>query len=391
MKVPCFTMIVLVSIGIVSTALGAQDKLCFGCHDKKNYSKAVIHRPVADGLCERCHNPHVAKYKGLLQKEVATLCFSCHRNIGKTVNKTMNVHKPVLEGQCVACHDPHSSPVKGLLRENNQKDVCVKCHEKLANKTAFTHQPFAKGECSACHQPHQSERLYLLVAEPDDLCRSCHKGSLTEFHKNFPAKPAACLTCHNPHGSGRKGLIKDFLHEPFKTGCDDCHTASAVKVGTEKCFECHTEVREKALAVKNHLSSTNGNSCIHCHSPHASDGDKFIKTRLEQVCRGCHSDTYQSYEGKLHKHPNMVECANCHEVHGSNNLAMLKGDGNQVCNGCHKTQGQFTHPVGAGIFDPRTGGIMTCVSCHYPHGTDFPFNLKQEGSKDLCIQCHRGY
>jgi predicted CXXCH cytochrome family protein len=31
------------------------------------------------------------------------------------------------------------------------------------------------------------------------------------------------------------------------------------------------------------------------------------------------------------------------------------------------------------------------VSCHYPHGTDFQFNLKRDMAKDLCIQCHKGY
>lgn len=391
MKVTHFFIILLMMLGTATTVIGSQEKLCFSCHDRKNFAKTVVHLPVAKGECESCHNPHVAKYKGLLRKETDRLCGGCHENVGKMTKRTTQVHKPVLDGQCLACHDPHSSAVKGLLKEKNQKESCLKCHENLAKGSAYTHQPFAKGECSACHQPHQSERLYLLVAEPDDLCRSCHKGTLAEFHKNFPAKPAACLTCHNPHGSSRKGLIKDFLHEPFKSGCTDCHEASGVKVSTEKCLECHAEVREKAMSVHNHMNSNTGNSCINCHSPHASDGEKLFKTRLEQICRTCHSDTFQNYFGKLHSHPNVGACADCHEVHGSNNMAMLKGDGNKVCNGCHKSQGQFTHPVGEGVFDPRTGVVMTCVSCHYPHGTDYPFNLKLEGSKDLCIQCHSGY
>ena len=391
MKVTLYFFVSLTLLGFSSSVFGAQDKLCFSCHDRSVFIKAVVHQPVAKGECERCHNPHVTKFKGLLSKEVDKLCRSCHEDIGKVGSQTTEVHKPVSEGQCLACHDPHSSAVKGLLKEKNQKETCFKCHEELAKSTVYTHQPFGRGECSACHQPHQSERLYLLVADADALCRSCHKGSLVEFHKNFPVKPAACLTCHNPHGSSRKGLIKDFLHEPFKSGCVDCHGTQGERVGTEKCLECHVEVREKAMAVHNHLNSSSFNSCTNCHSPHASNGEKLFKTRLEQVCRSCHRDTYKNYFGKSHSHPKVGSCSNCHEIHGSNNLAMLKGDGNQVCNGCHKTQGQFTHPVGEGVFDPRTGNVMTCVSCHYPHGTEYPFNLKLEGSKDLCVQCHRGY
>lgn len=391
MKLPICFLIASFLLGSVAVAVGAQSKLCFGCHERKDFAKAVIHQPVAQGDCEVCHNPHVAKYKGLIQKEVEGLCRSCHGDIGRVAKQMTQVHMPVRDGQCLACHDPHSSAVKGLLREKNEKETCVKCHEDMAKNYKYTHQPFAQGECSTCHRPHQSERLFLLDSETDDLCRSCHRGSLAEFHKNFPVKPAACLTCHNPHGSSRKALIKDFLHEPYKAGCADCHDGTGLKVGADKCLECHEGVKAQALAVHSHLGSTTGNSCVNCHSPHASDGEKLFNTKLEQVCRGCHPDTYQNYVGKPHSHPSAGACANCHQVHGSNNLAMLNGDGNQVCNGCHKTQGQFTHPVGEGVFDPRTGMNMTCVSCHYPHGTDYPFNLKQEGSKDLCIQCHRGY
>lgn len=380
-----------VLVGMATSAGATQDKLCFGCHDRKDYSKAVVHQPVAKGECDRCHNPHVAKYKGLIQQEVAKLCLTCHGNVVKGSSDPTQVHKPVRDGQCLACHDPHSSAGKGLLREKSQKETCLKCHAELAKSYEYIHPPFAKGECSACHQPHQSERPQLLLADSEALCRSCHKGSLVEFHKNFPAKPASCLTCHSPHGSSRKGLIKDFLHEPFKAGCSDCHEGNDRPVGVEKCLECHPEVREQALAVHNHLTSAIGNGCVNCHSPHASDDAKLFNSKLEQVCRGCHRDTYRNYVDKSHSHPNVGSCANCHQVHGSNSMAMLKGNGNQVCSECHKTQGQFTHPVGEGIYDPRTGMALTCVSCHYPHGTDFSFNLKLEGSKDLCIQCHRGY
>lgn len=377
-------------VATATSALAAQDKLCYSCHDSKNFIKSVVHQPVSKGECDACHNPHVAKFKGLIQKEVQALCLGCHAEIGKGIDPAL-VHKPVRSGQCLACHDPHSSDGRGLLSEKNLKDTCGKCHEGVVKKYEYSHTPFARGQCSACHNPHQSNFLQLLISEPETLCRSCHKGTLAEAHKNFPAKPGSCLTCHNPHGSSRKGLIKDFLHEPFKAGCTDCHDLKGGRVGSEKCLECHPDIRDQAMAVRNHLSSAGGNGCVNCHSPHASDDQKLFKSKLDQVCRECHRDTFRNYVDKLYSHPNTGSCADCHLVHGSNHLAMLKNDGNAVCSECHKTQGQFTHPVGAGVIDPRTGLVLTCVSCHYPHGTDFPDNLKLEGSKDLCVQCHRGY
>jgi predicted CXXCH cytochrome family protein len=70
---------------------------------------------------------------------------------------------------------------------------------------------------------------------------------------------------------------------------------------------------------------------------------------------------------------------------------MLKDGGNKTCSRCHETQGKFTHPIGEKVLDPRSGQMVACVSCHNPMGTDFRYNLKLSGTKDLCIQCHRTY
>ena len=210
-------------------------------------------------------------------------------------------------------------------------------------------------------------------------------------HKGFSMKLGACLTCHSPHGSKRASLIRDNRHEPFTEGCNGCHDGKGNVVGVSKCLECHPEVIDELNKVHSHLTSKKGNGCIDCHSPHASDKEGLLRNIQKQVCRECHADTFAGYVNKKHSHPDTGSCADCHSLHGSNELAMLRGDGNDVCGRCHSSQGTFTHPVGPGINDPRTGLELSCVSCHYPHGTDFEFNLKLGGGKDLCVQCHQGY
>ncbi|MDH5298137.1 MAG: cytochrome c3 family protein, partial [Desulfobulbaceae bacterium] len=160
----------------------------------------------------------------------------------------------------------------------------------------------------------------------------------------------------------------------------------------ETCLGCHEKIREQLNKTHSHLTDRGGNGCLNCHSPHAGDNKGLLKGGGEaHVCRRCHEETFRRKGASLHQHPDEATCSNCHEVHGSNNLAMLKGDGNEVCSGCHKEQGQFTHPVGAKIIDPRNGQMVTCVSCHYPMGTNFKAQLKRSGQKDLCILCHRAY
>ena len=374
---------------ISSTAVWAGNN-CFQCHDKKDFGGKYVHRPVAEGACQKCHNPHVAKYKGLLGAKQTELCFECHADLKKNKVDKIIVHKPFAAADCVACHDPHSSGQKGLLMGGGKG--CFKCHKEMDGKYKNMHAPFAAGNCGACHNAHYADRFQLLIDAPDQLCVGCHRDGLSSAHKGFPVKvkESGCLTCHNPHGSDRPGLVRNVLHEPYQNDCSECHKEGRA-VGVEKCLGCHDEMGEKLNAIHNHQTSKSGNGCTNCHSPHASDFDNLLRNKQDQLCRKCHTDTWATYVDKPHKHPDSSICSSCHDIHGSNEVAMLKGDGNAVCNACHETQGQFTHPVGEGVIDPRNSQIMTCVSCHYPHGTLYEYNLKLSGSMELCIQCHQEY
>jgi len=378
---------------LINSTIALADINCYKCHDKKDFSGRYGHQPVVKGACYECHSPHVAKYKNLLRVKETELCFQCHSKVKKEQVDKKVVHPPFAESNCVACHNPHGSSNKGLLTGSNQGEGCLNCHKDLVDKYKIKHPPFAEGDCGACHNAHSSDRIQLLIDEPDKLCVSCHDGEISSSHKGFPVKvkERACLTCHNPHGSDRPSLVRNVLHEAYKDGCSECHDKAGATPGFEKCLECHDEIGEKINNIHSHQTNKSGNGCINCHSPHASDYENLLRNRQEQVCRKCHFDTWANYEDKPFQHPDRGICSNCHGIHGSGNLAMLKSDGNATCEGCHETQGKFTHPVGDGVLDPRNGQTMTCVTCHYPHGTVYEHNLKLSGSMELCIQCHKNY
>jgi predicted CXXCH cytochrome family protein len=378
-----FSALVVIPIAMAET-------VCFQCHDKKEFTKKNVHKPLAKGECGACHNPHVARYERLLYKPGADLCFDCHKKEQKTFQQGI-VHQPVSQGECLACHDPHASQSRGLLKSENLSDSCFKCHADLPKQFKVTHDPYAKGRCSSCHYPHQSENMLLLRKEPDALCASCHKETdILSAHPDYPGKLKDCLSCHNPHGSNRKKLVRNTLHKPYAKGCKDCHAKG--KMGTENCLRCHEKIKEELYATHNHIIGSAGNACTTCHSPHAGDGKGLFRgANHAQVCRKCHADSMKKSDSKRYKHQNLRDCTNCHAPHGSNQLAMMKTDLNTVCSACHETQGKFTHPVGDKVLDPRTGQQVTCVSCHDSMGTDFKFHLKKSGSKELCIQCHRSY
>lgn len=364
---------------------------CFKCHDRAAFQKRVKHEPAAEGDCLDCHSPHVARFKGLLQKKVKDLCYSCHADAAEQHSKGV-VHKPVKDGNCLGCHDPHSSNHDGLLKDR-LADVCFSCHTTLPKKFKYTHPPYAKGDCAACHRPHQSANNYLLVKDRDALCFSCHKqAEVQKKHPNFPMKLSNCGSCHNPHGSNRPGLIRNVLHPPYADDCSDCHTGKGVPVRIDTCLECHPDVSDQMASSHNHLVRYKENGCTACHSPHAGDDKRLLRGQERHVCGTCHEATFKRREAAKYKHPlKGLVCNDCHAPHGSNHPAMVKGPINQVCQNCHGKHGMFTHPIGNNVYDPRTGQVMTCISCHATKGSDYPYHTRYSGKKDLCVQCHATY
>lgn len=388
-----FPLVQIVIVGLIlalPAGVSAASTVCFSCHKKENFTDTYVHQPLKKGECGSCHNPHVAHFKGLLDEKGAELCYKCHQDAQKKFAQDL-VHQPVRRGECLSCHEPHASGSRGLLR-HGLKSTCFSCHTTLQEKYKYTHSPYTKGQCSSCHRPHQSEHALLLKFEGETLCFSCHQGdALRKGHPNYPGRLRDCLSCHNPHGSSRKGIIRDVLHAPYAKGCGDCHAKGKKQVGTEVCLGCHGEVAEKTFMSHTHLSGKAVNKCVACHSPHAADEKTLLKGSQAQVCMGCHEDTRVRYEDTLYKHSGAETCTECHDVHGSNLLVMLKGDGNGICTRCHETQGKFTHPIGEKVIDPRTGGMVSCVTCHTPMGSDYKYELKLSGAKDLCVQCHKSY
>lgn len=69
-----------------------------------------------------------------------------------------------------------------------------------------------------------------------------------------------------------------------------------------------------------------------------------------------------------------------------------------VCTECHLQKS--SHPVGVAAITPNTsvprdlptlpGGIITCNTCHFPHGGDKKYFARLDFQRDVCIQCHKG-
>lgn len=381
---------ILFTLALVCFLPHMGEATCFTCHDKVDFFGEFTHQPVKKGECSQCHNPHVARFPGLLHQEAAALCFTCHVEEEKSFFKG-KAHDPVRKGQCLSCHEAHASKQKGLLRENLSA-TCFRCHPDLPTGYTYSHVPFAKGDCLVCHSPHLADQANLMRDDADTLCLACHqRKDVNRMHTDFPKEAKGCLSCHAPHGSSRKGLIRETVHSPFEKDCRQCHKAGQGAVPASTCLDCHGEVGKARQDIHHHLGGQYENSCVLCHSPHAADNVLLLRGDQQEICLPCHQNVDRQMNESMFSHPGTKKCSDCHDSHGSNRPAMLRGDGNEICNRCHKTQGTFTHPVGEKVIDPRTGLMVSCISCHTPMGSDYKYELKLSGSKDLCLQCHKRY
>ena len=394
-------LLVLADAGSAQMKMKAKGiDLCILCHPeiKKKFDTPFQHTAVKKGECTGCHNPHASREKHLLSHAGAALCFECHAKEKRRFQQE-NVHTPVRNGECTKCHNPHGSENRYSLVKKGSA-LCFTCHSKIeaVQKAKFVHSPFRKGECGECHDPHASKFTAQLMDSQDKVCRKCHDLStarIKKAHFQFPIAKANCTSCHNPHGSDQAGLIRSKAHKVF-LGCGNCHRKEGANPqellakGADLCFRCHSKKKEDLKKKVVHKAIEDG--CITCHTPHASDGKGLLKGAERPLCFGCHGDVRDFMAGSVTIHPVRAEegrCTICHDPHASDRANLFPAEPIEVCKKCHSKHAQFGHPYGPGVIDPRNNQIVTCLSCHGPHGTQESFILLKSARRALCIQCHR--
>ncbi len=405
---------------------------CRNCHDDMAGGRGG-HVRAATPACVTCHDPHASAYPALLKGERLPLCKGCHRDVMFPERYPRSFHRPVEEGDCYACHEPHpATPSPGILKKP-VPGLCRACHPE-PERSAHSDQ---LEECRLCHQPHRSDRRRLLTGDTTEVCLQCHddpgagthrhpalqEGCITchdphrpgglhragrvcgrchnlrdqgfrRVHGNLPMESVdQCTFCHAPHGSDYPTLLRGTIHYPLKNGgCNACHVAddnrTALKYkGSQTCTRCHGQVTGTSTIVEKDKvhKPVYQIDCTACHNPHLGVRDNFLLEEPDVLCGWCHGLLLKGVENRHGVFDEGGTCYTCHLPHISDFRPLLKRPERELCTRCHT--GVIPEDAGARA---RLHGALTrgrCTGCHNPHATNTD-NLLRDGEDALCAGCH---
>lgn len=412
---------------------------CGMCHDVADeefnagiHGKALKRGAPYAPTCAECHGEHDIRPQSDVKSRtykmnIPVLCGKCHRegapvarvyNISEhdiLTNYSQSIHGEglfkqglIVTATCNDCHGnhlvlPHTNS-RSTISARNVATTCTKCHArieevhtKIIKGELWEQEPGAIPACTDCHQPHTIRRTNLVIRTSDRECLTCHEKpdvfktvegqqiSLTvkkediqdSAHKNIP-----CVKCHAD--------ISPQKHRP-------CETAGRVD-----CSNCHAQIAEdyfesghgKAYFEKNPDSPY----CTDCHGKHTvishlSDQAKTYRSKIPELCGGCHGQLDHPATIKTEQGTVVVNYSN--SVHGQGLIkkGLLPS---AVCSDCHSTHFILNHE------DERSSVHhknlpSTCATCHEGIYKDFETSIhsptisKSNEKLPNCEDCHSAH
>ena len=188
--------------------------------------------------------------------------------------------------------------------------------------------------CSECHEMNPSEEQLLEISAVNNPCASCHKDILSKKNVHGPAGVFRCIFCHDPSSKPSK----------YK----------ARSVDVDICSECHLGKVEQFSRNKFIHGPVLVGLCSVCHDSHSSDSPAQLLAPINEVCVGCHdkldlsSHVVRGFSGKAHplkdvpdpsQTESLMSCVSCHDPHGGANRvffeAQYSGSSMAICRKCH--------------------------------------------------------
>lgn len=175
---------------------------CISCHKDVVAKHGLTVSAHTTATCLQCHQPHHSPHPKLQQKTEIEQCLTCHHQPirlkqGRVLPDIRSWlaqphrHKPIHDGKCSSCHQPHHSKHTHLLKKSmsmafyvpfNQRkyQLCFSCHKPELAQVKHTRKytKFRNGDlnlhfihvnqsrrgrnCMVCHKVHASQQPALI-------------------------------------------------------------------------------------------------------------------------------------------------------------------------------------------------------------------------------------
>jgi DmsE family decaheme c-type cytochrome len=171
-------------------------------------------------------------------------------------------------------------------------------------------------------------------------------------------------------------------------------------VGEETCVQCHVDQGETWKDTAHARAGVEGwdgaAGCETCHGPGEAhveaDGDpeQIVGRESEHAvsrCLSCHGgNSAAHWEASTHDDFD-VTCVDCHTVHQrwTNETTLANKNTSGACLSCHQDMRKHMYQRSR---HPLREGLMSCASCHTPHGSDARFSIAALTPNDKCYECH---
>ena len=218
-----------------------------------------------------------------------------------------------------------------------------------------------------------------------------------------PVGSAECMDCHAKVNGHEK--IAEYHGD-----CESCHGNGSLHAESQEpedirfpdttdCLACHERGRDTHLAWGTGEHARAGLLCSDCHNAHepsrnnlrvlggtalaprsAAPPGLFLGDSAVRICTECHEDVAARFQYPSH-HPvneGMLSCTSCHDPHGDSRVT--KGDGTTLCLSCHQAQ------AGPWIYEHEPVA-EDCLECHDPHGAPADALLSSP-QPVICLECH---
>lgn len=324
---------------------------------------------------------------------------------------------------------------------------CQKCHppEKVAPESQQWHSPFLKGRCEICHgtgasvsqsltldpkavkwflqRDFRGGKAYIVLSprvKQYDLVFQSENPSLqeilsTEEAKALPPAPEPEIEriwfCGLEEGPWVEAEICVQTNVPTQVhiSCgklegyteEDYYTDQVVpltRVDKGKTYTCTVEARDiqgAPAAPKKFIFKAveRGAEPLRPRAKEVQVG--LYKSPLEEILLKIVSDGELSWRlGGIPR--TVVNNPKKAEPKDHPKMNPLRWSGTEACYRCHKKNMLgVSHPVDVPLRAsmaneqglPLQGGVMTCATCHNPHGSAYPYFLRKYGEA-LCLSCH---